>query len=347
MKVLRRAALFVVVPLAVALVAGYAWYRTSETGKRWRYEDRLTSYCAGLIPLEESAVFNGYDTEVGLSLDRQRNSGADAFHSCKVADLKVSVGQVPAEAGEAPMRGDSILGELAPRSQDFLPMALGGGWYGYTDLHSTGIVLACTNRPGYVVVDVESDASHTNRQEARDVAELAAGVGRKAADHWSCAAERGGPVPPLPELAGESLPQPQAATGTCQGLSIPYDDLQIHWIKESRASAATPVERCVLGETRARAEELYWLSASYGPYAQARRAATYDSSLRDEPAGVAPGRAWATASCPGAPKALLTITATEYANGADTRFLVDTLSAFAERSVKRHGCTDLQLPSGR
>lgn len=342
---LRRVALFVVVPLAVVLVAGYVWYRTRDTGERERYEDRLASYCAGLIPLEESAVFTGYDTDVGLPRDEQRGRGAEAFHHCQVADLYVSVGKVAADAGETPMSKESILAELGPASREFLPMALGGGWYGYTDFDSTGIVLACADRPWSVVVDIENDASHANRREARAVAELAAGVGRKAAGRWSCAADDAGPVPPVAQPAGQSLPQ--AATGTCQGLSIPDDDLWIHWVKETRASADTPVEQCALGETRGRDEELHWLSAYYGPYAQARRADADDSSLRTESAGIGRDRAWATASCPGAPKAVLTISSTEYGSGADERFLVDTLSAFAKRSAKRHGCTDLRLPTTR
>lgn len=345
MKVFRRVALFVVVPLAVVLVAGYVWYRTSEPGERDRYEDKLASYCAGLIPLEESAVFTDYNTDVGLPHDEKRGWGAEAFHHCLVADLYVSVGKVAADAGQKPTSEDDFLAELGPTSREFLPMALGGGWYGYTDFDSTGIVLACTNRPWSVVVDIESDASHTNRREARAVAELAAGVGRKAARRWSCAANEAGPVPPVAQPTGQFAPQ--AATGTCQGLSIPDDDLWIHWVKETPASADTPVEQCALGETKARDEELYWLSAYYGPYAQARRADPYDSSLRTKPAGIGRDFAWATASCPGAPKAVLTIISTEYGRGADEHFLVDTLSAFAKRSAKRHGCTDLRLPTAR
>ncbi|MEU9576365.1 hypothetical protein [Streptomyces chilikensis] len=343
MKKLRRAALFVTLPLAVVLVAGYVWYRTSETGERRRYEEKLSSYCAGLLPLEESAVFTGYNTETSLSVDLQHGTGDDVYHRCKVADLYVSVGRIPAEADTAPERVDGILAELGPRSRDFLPVGLGGGWTGHTDLHSTSIVLPCTNKPGYIAVDAESDDSHATPTGARQVAELAAGIARKAARHWSCEAEPGDRIPPLPEPRSSSWPQ--SASGTCAGLGIPNDDLWVHWVKETPASAAALTERCALGETKARDEVLYWLSADYGLYAQARRAANDDLKPWEEPSGLAPNRAYATASCPGAPDALLTISATEYVHGAKPRFLVDTLTAFAERSVKLHGCTDLELPS--
>jgi hypothetical protein len=343
MKAIRRVALFVVPLLVVVLVAGYVWYRTSETAERWRYEDKLATYCAGLIPSEESAVFTGYDAEVGLPHDRRNGWGDEAYHYCEVADLVVQVGRVPAVTDGTLLSEDGILARLGPRSRDHLPVALGGGWDGYTDLHSTGIVLTCTDTPGHVVVDIEGDASHTSVGEARDVAELAAAIGRTAAERWSCDADLGGPVPPLP--APEDKASPFAADGTCQGLPIPKDHLHIDWALETRAVAAAPVERCSLIQDQD--DVLYRLDAEYGLFAQATRARRHNEHLRDEPAGVTGGRAWATATCPGAPDALLTISGQQRVHEDEPRFLVDTLRAFAERSVKRHGCTDLRLPSVR
>lgn len=345
MKMLRRIAVFVVLPLAVAVVAGYIWYRTSETGKRWRYEDKLASYCAGLIPVAESAVFTGYSTDPGLPHDGRRGYGDETYYSCGVADLDISIGRVPVDAGTTPADEDSFLARLRPTSQDFVSTPLGGGWYGYTDLNSTGLVLACSDKPFSVVVAVDGDSSHADRRDVRQVAELAVGIGRKAADRWSCSFEDAGPVPPVAAQKQEAFPY--AATGTCAGLGIPEGDRYVHWAKEAPASANTPVEECVLlRETWAGHEQLYALTAYFGPYAQARRALGGYPNLLDRPSGLTSHRAWATASCPGAPQAVVEISATAYAQRPNAvRFLVDTLSAFAERAVKRHGCTDLRLPS--
>ncbi|MEU9594644.1 hypothetical protein AB0D84_33660 [Streptomyces sp. NPDC048193] len=98
MKVVRRIGYFGVLPLVLALAAAWTWYRVSDTRRGWRYEDKLATYCGGLIPYDESAVFTGLDTEAGLSRDGEYGYGEDRFRSCRVADLTVSVGLIPADA---------------------------------------------------------------------------------------------------------------------------------------------------------------------------------------------------------------------------------------------------------
>lgn len=337
MRGLRRIALFGVLPLALALTAAYVWYRVSDTGRGWRYEHKLATYCGGLIPNHESAVFTSLDTEVGLSDDAEYGYGEDRFHSCRVADLTVSVGLVRADATPSEVSPD-LLRTLAGGSSDHPPTPLGGGWRGYTDLRDTGVVLPCDNKSASVVVSIAGDASHENGEESRAVAELAAAVAREAADLRSCETTFGGGIPELSLSKGQIAPA--SASGTCEGIRIP-EAQWVDWIQESEASDSAPLERCLLGETKARDEVLYSLEASFGPYAQRLRSA--DDEHWPEP-GLTHGSAQATASCPNsAVPAVFRIHATAYAAPTE-QFLRSALHAFAKRSAVRHGCTDVQLP---
>jgi hypothetical protein len=114
-------------------------------------------------------------------------------------------------------------------------------------------------------------------------------------------------------------------------------------MKESTESSTALREGCVLGERKARDEALYYLSASYGPYAQALRSATDKPGSLNEDSGLSGDHAWATAACPGQARAAFTIHATVYAAPTNS-FLLSALRTFAERSAARHGCTDVKLP---
>ncbi|MFD7283600.1 hypothetical protein ACFV80_43075 [Streptomyces sp. NPDC059862] len=341
MKRLRRAAVFVVIPVAIVLTAAYSWYRLSDTGKGWRYEDKLATYCDGLIPYEESAVFTSLNTEVGLSGDRREGYGDDSYHVCEVADLTVNIGLIP-DAAIGWEYDSGILDMLRMVSSDYPPAPLGGGWHGFTDLRNTAVVLPCDNRPASVAVSITGDESHENPSEARTMGELAAATARNAAERWRCEAEFGSRIPKV--SASKAMFGPGQETGTCKGIRIP-ESQWIDWMQEAEVdeSSTAPVESCVLGESKARDEALYYLSASYGPYAQRLRSATDEPGSLNEDSGVSHGLAWATAACPGEARAIFRIYATEYA--APTKsFLLSALRTFAERSAARHGCTDMKLP---
>ncbi|MCG8964755.1 hypothetical protein [Streptomyces sp. CL12-4] len=342
MKVIRRVGLFGVLPLVLALAAAWTWYRVSDTGRGWRYEDKLATYCGGLIPYEESAVFTGLDTEAGLSRDGEYGYGEDRFRSCRVADLTVSVGLIPADASPSGTR-DDMLSMLGGGSPDDLPVALGGGWRGYTDLRNTGVVLPCTGKDASLVVSVAGDASHENAEASRAVGRLATAVAREAAGRESCETTLGGAIPELSLSKGKTALL--SASGTCAGIRIPDSapDDWVDWIEETEASDSAPLERCLLGETGGRDEVVYSLNASFGPYAQRLRPEAGDDEDWPQP-GMTRDSATATATCPGSTvPAVFRIDATVYA--APTReFLASALRAFAERSAGRHGCTGLRLP---
>ncbi|MGW0699535.1 hypothetical protein ACWD0A_09420 [Streptomyces sp. NPDC002867] len=334
MTVIRRLAQYVALPLALVAVAGYAWYQFSDTGKRWRYEEALASYCEGLIPPEESAVFTDYDTEEGLPKDLHIG-GSDGYEFCWVGKTALTIARIPETARDDDGRR-GVFDDLRPERTGTLPMALGGGWHGYTNLESAAVALDCGNQDASVVVS----ASAPGRAVAGlTSAELVAATAVRAAEYWNCEAEAGGPIPDVPAEPEEK--SRFEAKGTCA--AIPMRDLDsIHWIKETPTTDSSLLETCVLGETGASSVEMFQISAFFGPFAQAQYP-DYEST-RDA------GRsgndfAWATAKCPGtSARALFTISSAPYAHEEVPGFARSALTAFAERSAKQHGCTDLKLP---
>ncbi|MFG3112566.1 hypothetical protein [Streptomyces tendae] len=338
MKVVRRLALYFVLPLVLVLTSAYTWYQVSDTGRRWRYEDKLATYCGGLIPYDEAEVFTGLDTD-SFSRDPVEGYGEDRFRSCRVADLTVSIGLVRADATRSDVVPD-MLSTLDREASDHLPVGLGGGWRGYTDGRTTAVVLPCTNKDASLVVNIAGNSSHGNGDESRAVGNLTTAIAREAADRQSCEASFGGRIPELSVSNGQ-YDAPAGTSGTCEGLQIP-ESQWVDWVQGSMASDSSPLELCLLGESKARDEVLYSMEASFGPYAQRLRSADHDEPW-PEP-GLTHDSATATASCPGSTvPAVFRIHATVYAAPTE-EFLRQALHTFAERSAARHGCTGLVLP---
>ncbi|MFF3289259.1 hypothetical protein [Streptomyces sp. NPDC003023] len=333
MALIRRLALYVALPLALVAVAGYGWYQLSDTGKRWRYEDRLATYCQGLIPPEESAAITDYDTDEGLPNEWHRG-GPEGYEFCQVGDTMLVIARVPASARDDDGRR-GVFDELRPDRTAGLPMPLGGGWRGYTNGENAAAVLDCAGQDASVVVH----SSHRGDSAVgRSTIALVTATAARAARHWDCDAKPGGSLPAVPDQPEEK--SRFEAEGTCAG--IPMHDMDtIHWIKETPTAASSVLETCVLGETEARAEELFQVNAHFGPLARAQ----HPDPETTRKAGGDEDYIWATAKCPGTSgRALFTIAATEYAHDDAEQFLRAALAAFADRSAKQHGCTDLALP---
>ncbi|MFD0540905.1 hypothetical protein ACFQY7_50900 [Actinomadura luteofluorescens] len=211
MPVLRRVGLFGVVPLVVIAVAAFGWYRLSDTGRDWRYRDRLAGFCQGLVPEAESAVFTGHE-ESRLGRDRHvpEHDGL-RWEQCKVAGLSLVIGDV---ADTVTNDGDAAgFLTLLHRGSAEQPVALGGGWEGYTDLRNTAVVLPCADRRSSVLVAADSDEALAGPAEARQAARLVTATAVRAARHYGCDAKPGGAVPPVPRPDGETVPE--NVTGTC------------------------------------------------------------------------------------------------------------------------------------
>jgi hypothetical protein len=321
----------------LVLTAAYTWYQVSDTGRGWRYRDKLATYCGGLIPYDEAEVFTGLNTD-SFSRDPVEGYGEDRFRSCRVSDLTVSIGLVRADATRSDVVPE-MLSTLDREASDHLPVGLGGGWRGYTDGRTTAVVLPCTNKDASLVVNIEGDSSHENGDESRAVGELATAIAREGADRRSCEASFGRRIPEISLSAGQY--PPAGTSGTCEGLQIP-ESQWIDWVQGSVASDSSPLELCLLGESKERDEVLYSMEAAFGPYAQRLRSADHD---RHGPGpGLTHNSATATASCPGSTvPAVFRIHATSYAAPTE-QFLRSALHTFAERSAARHGCTGLDLP---
>jgi hypothetical protein len=341
MKTMRRIALYAAIPLALLLAAGYGWYRTSDTGERWRYEDRLATYCEGLLPVAESVALPSYSTDVGLSGDSAGGTDDNRWSKCHVADTQLLIALIPHDA----IRNRNLFGDplslLDDQGSGHLPVAIGGGWQGHTDFRDTGVVLDCAERPASLVVAVSADESHENAAETRQIARLVTATATRAAEKWSCEAPLGNDVPPISMRSGHTTPG--EATGTCAGVPEPDDD-SVDWLRETTTPGTALRETCALGETKARDEELYWFEASFGPYAQRLRTSDDGPVGHHGDAGADLHRAWASAACGDGPRALLVVNDMEYA--APSRgYLRTALRAFAEKTARRHGCTNLALPS--
>ncbi|MBK3576842.1 hypothetical protein JHN63_24145 [Streptomyces sp. MBT65] len=225
-----------------------------------RYADKPATDCDGLIPYKESAVFTSLDIDAGWSRDLHDGFDDERFDTCQVADLLVTVGLVAKDVVGSESSFD-ILDMLHTQSADTLPVALGGGWYGYgyTDRRNTAVVLPCADRPVSLVVSTVDDGSHRDSDtEVHAVAVLAAATARKAAERRSCEAEFGGRIVALATETEHA--SAETATGMCRGVGVSEGaggvsadeggasaDEDIVWAEETEASGSTPLEGCLLG----------------------------------------------------------------------------------------------------
>ncbi|MEU7283253.1 hypothetical protein AB0A69_31435 [Streptomyces sp. NPDC045431] len=308
MKVVRRWALWIAGPLALATLAGYGWYRLSDTGKRWRYESKLEMYCDGVLPYEETVSLTGMDHERVLPYDRRDDRGDHGYDFCKVAGLYVTVSRLPARVPFTDSDWERFLPE---KDAEALPLPLGGGWRGFTDLTNTAVVLPCRNRDTTLVVTAVQDYAH----KPGKIAELVTATAAKAAERWDCDTTPGGPLPPVSKPLQDKVPS--AAQGTCSDLPFTLEK-HVTSVAEAPSSDAAPLEICVLKDE--------------APY------------LTEEPAGGSEEDYWASARCPDDIfRAIFRIRAqTRETNNPG--FAKAALVAFAKRAAQQHGCTDLKLP---
>ncbi|GHA54771.1 hypothetical protein GCM10010372_63500 [Streptomyces tauricus] len=351
MRGMRRVALYVALPLVLACLAGFAWYRLSDTARGWRYEDKLAGYCKGVIPYDESAFFTDLDTAALDYTNPSFGAGLD-YDICRVANFVLALGRIPGRALGASENGQSIFTEIQLREWDVPPTPLGGGWHGFTSAGVTSVVLPCRNKDVSVAVSAqEIAADDPSPDRARKIAELVTATAVNAARRWSCEADPGGRIPDLP-----ATPKPSrsgAAEGTCQGVPLRGRGDLVRPIMETKTSGTAPVEGCLLGASEVpdgvRGEPRYRLYGSFGPFAQRLRSASdeeKDGQQYSRTAGSDSFGVWASAKCPGfSARALFTLDGTESIDTVVRRNLAeDLLTGFARASAERHHCTDLRLP---
>ncbi|MFG2114258.1 hypothetical protein ACGFRB_16760 [Streptomyces sp. NPDC048718] len=344
--------------MALALVAAWVWWRESDTGERWRFENAMKTYCGGLLAYEESPLFEGLWP--GLELPGDRALGPDA-HSCRLADRRLTV--TVAHLFADPADEGQLRELLPPLGYEQFPVPLPGGWHGAADGDMVRVLLGCRGGADSVSVVVEAynRTSDSDRKEARretgsawldgDLywARFATATAAKAAARWGCETEAGKPLKKLPELAGDKTIV--YADGACAGLPFARDK-RLDTVRETLADANTLFDTCEVGAS-AYFDDRYTFSARFGAYAawDRRKGSVANGGGL---AGATDHSLWASARCPGggAGRTLFTgfippKAATVWRPGekGEETFGLPAFREFAKRSAERHGCTDLRLPA--
>ncbi|MFE6754337.1 hypothetical protein ACFVDQ_12105 [Streptomyces sp. NPDC057684] len=353
---LRRLALWVGLPLVVVLAAGWTWYRVSDTGKRWRYEDRLSSYCGGVLPVEETSALTGLGTD-SFRNDLRRGGSRTYYEFCWAADLYVTVSRIPGGVRDGGLFENDLRFYFPHEGAHALPSAtpLGGGWRGYTDVQNTVAALTCRDG-GSVVVTAQGDGvedddqapggrARVGRDRVQRLADLTTATAARAAERWGCGAKvpAGPPAPPAVSSAPEPVP---LLDGTCAGIDTGQDML-VDWAWETQPDRNALEERCVLGtwQTPYQGDQegrLYSFSASYGPSALEERLRSQERLDYEPRHQKSPYRA--SAQCPGDTERARFSVAPYDATPHDKKFATAAFKAFVRHAVERHGCGDLRLP---
>ncbi|MFF1960739.1 hypothetical protein ACFVWX_27650 [Streptomyces sp. NPDC058220] len=340
--------------LIVALLAAWTWWRESDSAARWRFEEAMETYCGGVLAHEKGPLFEGLWPRTELMSDLAL--GPDAY-SCLLGEARTEVTVALLRAED--YRDRDLERLLPPFSGSLLPVPLTGGWRGAADGDSVRVLVSCRGDEDLVSVTVGSYLSQTasEAKEARQEqksgwldsdlywARFAAATAVKASAHWGCKAEEGKALRALPAVTG---PEPIAgADGTCGGLPFARDE-RLDTVEETAAGGSALYEICEVGASHY-FNETYVFSARFGPYASRKRG--HDTTQAE--AGADGGTLWASARCPDdAERALFTGSVPPEAatvwlpgeKGKET-FGLPAFREFAERSAKRHGCTDLRLPT--
>lgn len=341
MRGIRRWVWVVALAVVLALLGGYGWYRLSDTGKRWRYQDRLQSYCGGVLPYEEAVALTGLpsDPATGLPHDVAKGTPEQGWDFCwiKSMDIVITTARIPTDSA------DDLRFHLPELRAEALPTPMGGGWRGVTDGVNTTVVLPCTNRAHAIAATAQLTEEEPDKSVSRRVAELTAATAVNAADRWGCESKPGALPEVVDPVSGSSTPQ--EADGTCAG--VPWTrNKRIDTITETPTDRLAPLATCLLDE--ADTDDGYRLEASFGPFAQRERNDSLHSDLTEKPAGGGGETGeffWASAACPGdGPRALFQISP-QSGTSDDPSFARAALVAFAKRAAERHDCTDLQLPA--
>lgn len=338
-----------VTTLVVLVVVGLGWFWWSDTGKGWRYQYRLASYCDGLIPYHESAALTGLDGDrLGVT---QRSTGELGDRACLVGNVNVVIGLAPYGAENA-AGGDNVFSDIRTLDQDEdgFPVPLGGGWPGYTKGQRFATVdLPCANRSYSVLVSALQLSGDLSRDYLPAMTRLVAATAVLTAHRHGCQAHpgSGAPNPQAEPVLDSAVTFP---AGACAG--TPSDEAQqFQWLRQSAATSSTVEETCQLGRDDATGnsddadDPQNTLTAYYGPYAQARRTAGsaddgYDGTAAAD-SGSGDSWAWASASCPDhQPRSLYWVSGYKFSQA----HLKKMLRGFARHSARIHGCTDLKLP---
>ncbi|QKV96619.1 hypothetical protein HUT19_37050 [Streptomyces sp. NA02950] len=364
-KVARTAG---VMALVLAMAAG--WLFLSGTYGRWQDDRALDAACGGAVDPGEAKSLLGADrlktaTRYGRH-GTDNSSGAPVICWLDVGDgyRKRAVVRM-----EWRSQAWSPHTEAKRDQNNYLALVstpIGHGWSGMMnhwldgdrDEGTATVVMDCRNTSGprkgdSLTTSVVSwtDRSYETAAHRIHLARLTTGIAGRAARAWGCDALPGGEVTAVEPMVSLDPVRPErtaplaAAKGTCAG--IPATSSLPRSLGTSVARA--PIEDCfLLPETSGKkaAKPVYRLSAFYGTFADDQRRLTSSKKGYTSDGPLLTSFAdWAQARCPGTPATAVyaiskmpTRTA-----GRPHTYTRKALKAFAERSAKRHGCTDVRV----
>ncbi|NGN67942.1 hypothetical protein G5C51_29095 [Streptomyces sp. A7024] len=348
--------------LIAVLAVAAGWFFGSGTYDRWQDARGVEAACDGAVDPGEARALLGdehlkartrHGTPIGSKTKRWTCwiDVDDGYHKRTVINLEWR-SRAWAPHIEADRDTDNY--------QAWGSSPIGSGWSGMLNHHLDGdrdeghaiVTLACRNKPDSLTLYATNwtDRSYREPSHRANLARLATGTAHRAAEKWGCDAKPGKPVRSVPPLFDwqdarrKDTVAPAAATGTCRG--VPGSRTYPRMLETTATAPGSPIEDCFLVPASGRPDEGLRLSSFYGTFADDQRRLTstgreYEST---DPLQTS-FEARAEATCPGRPStAVYTLSRLLDTTAKPPRaFLRDALTAFAERSAKLHGCTDVRL----
>ncbi|WP_181765415.1 hypothetical protein [Streptomyces albidus (ex Kaewkla and Franco 2022)] len=357
----------VVVPIVTAaVVAAGAWFYFSGEFDQWRAGSALDEACAGTLPAQDVRSF--LDSDVARPAKSQYTSDRKVgrLTNCAVS-AEGSSTSLLAEAHRGSKADDNAatIQHTSVTDPSVMAVPLGKRLPGaiiYDGAEAfASVELPCSGKEfESIIASVRTvgagDSSDVFDKAGRTTfAQVSVGFAKKAAAKYGCkiSTPPGSPLsPPAANPLPGSSPVKQAI-GTCRplaGLAAASKKLGLARVQEAPVGNTTTSEHCYLLDSRKK--EVYRLTALYGHNADSVRARNAGRRL-SQAGGSDPARnwVWAGAKCPSSDsRALFTLGRVSGTAAVSPGFKTDAsyekkaLSAFAEESAKRHGCSDLRLP---
>ncbi|WP_327157694.1 hypothetical protein [Streptomyces tubercidicus] len=344
-----------IIAVIVLVIAASSIFYFSGSYDRWQESRSLTDTCRNSVDTSEVKELLGVDRLRGRNIEVEQGSNPSAgqLHKCSVRDPDgAAYLSVALDWGSDVGGVLHEFGGFSPYEDGGMAIPLGHGWEGVmaegglgSDLIAT-VNMPCANRRtdperSSLVVTVESMAEQAKGgtvQRAR-FARTAVKTAQNAAKAWGCTAHPGGAVARVPGNAAHAEVPSGEARGTCEGITTA--------VRESATDPKAPIENCYLLSDSDTSQ--YRISAFYSPFAKAVPEQLSYTDVLDpgKLAGHKGSGYWASAKCPSGSRALYITTGlpdTEDRFDSKGTLQKSALKAFATRSAKRHGCTDLKLP---
>ncbi|MGW8379766.1 hypothetical protein [Streptomyces sp. ODS28] len=346
--------------LVLCAVAAYVFAFPSDQQKK-----ELEALCGGLAETRHlDSVLETDEVRAG----HPENEGGDSgeLEECEARGPDQRRGRVTFQIGDETDAG-ALLREIGHRDisvPSTTSAPLGGGWPGMVTLqgdrraHATVLLPCEEDHPeGRVAVNVTADVRGADFSEGRvqtaALARTASGTAEKVAREKGCGntpEERTGVIAQTPSWTeGIAATRASRSCRAVRDVAAEAKKWGITQVAETRSDRDTPVEECLLLDSRGRT--VYRLTALHDVFADAFRGASLLREVsgpagRDEREG---GWAWGSAKCAeGAPRSLYAVSNLHETDRAffatSPEFETRLVNAFAKRSAERRDCEDLRMP---